>query len=170
MVLASAAGEEGKGFLAANLAAGLASEGKKVLLVDGDLRAPSLHAFFGLDNQRGWGGRIGGQAPLLQDLSQATQVAGLRLVAAGPTPENIGRQVESPAVGELLAQARQEYDHILWLGPPLLNVSDALIFGEHLKGLLLVVQACKAGRQEVGQALELARTARLDLLGVALTF
>jgi Mrp family chromosome partitioning ATPase len=73
-------------------------------------------------------------------------------------------------VGELLDQARQEYDHVLWLGPPLLAASDSLIFGERLRGLLLVAQSCGTGRQEVGQALGLARTAQLDLLGVALTF
>ncbi len=169
LALASTAREEGKGFVAANLAAGLAGEGRRVLLMDGDLRAPSLHRFFDLDNGAGWSGASRQGQPLAQ-LCRPTRVEGLSLLCAGPKPENIGRLVESPALREMLAQARQEFDHVLLLGPPLLAASDSLLFGGQMGGLLLVARSCQTGRQELGQALELARGARLDLAGVVLTF
>ncbi|MBA4358950.1 MAG: hypothetical protein C0405_14625, partial [Desulfovibrio sp.] len=128
LVLTSPVGEEGKNFLAANLAVGLAREGRKVLLVDGDLRGPRLHQFFDLENSRGWGAANLNSADLT-GLARPTKVDGLSLLAAGPAPENIGGLVESPLLARLLKQARESYDQVLLVGPPLLATSDSLIFG-----------------------------------------
>ncbi len=169
MVLVTSAGPgEGKTTTLVNLGVALAQAGKRVLLVDTDLRRPALHKQFGLANEAGLTTLfLAPQAPL-DGLIRATGVGGLSVITSGPIPANPAEVLEFPRTAELLDELRARADYVLLDCPPVLSVADASILAQKADGVLLVAVM---GRTRTGvfknAALTLERV-QARLLGVVL--
>jgi capsular exopolysaccharide synthesis family protein len=167
-LLVTAAGQgEGKTTTTANLGIAMAQEGRKVLLVDTDLRRPALHHLFELDNSRGVTNVLLGAATLAE-MVQATQIENLWILTSGPLPPNPAELLNSASMRELLAELKEEWDVVLCDSPPTMMAADAPILASLLDGVVLVVEQHKTSRHIIAEAVNVLRSAQARLLGVAL--
>lgn len=130
----------GKSFVSANLAAVLALSGKKVLLIDADMRRGHLHEIFGMTTSgTGLSGVLSGQATLA-DAVQVLDTDGLSLLPRGQIPPNPSELLMQPRLTQLLEEASKNYDLVLVDTPPILAVTDAAIVGQKIGATLLVAR------------------------------
>lgn len=165
--VASAQPAEGKTTVACNLAISLAQLGQRVLLVDGDMRRPSLHRVFGLDPGRGLVNVLTGNGEW-RDVVQATEVESLACVTCGPVPPNPAELLSSQRMKDLLQQARAVYGFVVVDSPPLLSVADGRILATQLEGVILVVRAGSTPRDMAQRAHTLIRAVGASLIGLVL--
>lgn len=167
LVVTSPAVGVDKGEAVANLAVTMAQSGRKILLVDCDLRRPFLHTFFDLNNDDGLTNMILNDAekPPLQQ----TGVENLSLLASGPTPPNPADLLGSRKVDQLIENMAKQFDFILFSAPPVVAVADATILGAKVDGVLLVITAGKTRRDHAEKAKEMLEKAHVRVIGVALT-
>ena len=144
---------EGKSATTANLAVALATVGKQVVTVSGDLRKPSLHRFFGLSNEVGLSDVLRGDISIEKAI-QATAVPGVSVIAGGPVPMNPAELLDSSQMHRLVRTLRAKYDIVLLDGPPVLAMADALILCPYGDGVLLIADAEKTSRQALQHARE----------------
>ncbi|HEY3083058.1 MAG TPA: CpsD/CapB family tyrosine-protein kinase [Chloroflexota bacterium] len=167
LLVASASADEGKSTTLANLAVTFAQAGRRTILVDSDLRRPSLHAIFGMPNDQGL------TTMLLQDDAPAplveTPIEGLRLLASGPIPPNPSELLASRRLEGAIARLRDDADLVLFDSPPALAVSDAAVLSRRVDGVVLVVRAGKTRREHAARARQVLERAGARLLGVVLT-
>ena len=131
---------EGKTATVCNLAVALAQAGKRVVIIDADLRRPRLHKVFRVKNLNGLTKYLTADLPL-EDLLHATPIPTLFLINSGPVPPNPLEILGSEKMGKLLGRLKEDFDFILVDTPPILAVSDALVLGSQLDGAMLVVCA-----------------------------
>jgi capsular exopolysaccharide synthesis family protein len=145
---------EGKTTVAANLAIALAETHQRVLLIDGDLRAPGLHEVFGLDNSIGLATILRGDTSACapDSLLKATRIPGLHVLPSGCSPESAPALLHSPHFAEFLEAARPQFDTILIDTPPVLPMPDARVFGRLAGAVILVVRANKTSRDTAALA------------------
>lgn len=167
IVVTSSGPEEGKSTTIANLAVVFAQQGKKVLLVDADMRKPTVHYTFRLDNIFGLTNILTKQRKLT-DTYQATEIDNLYVLSCGPIPPNPAELLASQAMDELLKDAYQTFDMILFDTPPVLAVTDAQILASKANGTILVVHSQKTITDAAIKAKELLQSANSKLLGVVL--
>lgn len=168
MLVTSAAQQEGKSTTAANLAAINAIAGRTVVLVDADLRRPSAHKFFKLDNKFGLTNLLLRDGVPAESMLQSAPIPGLLVLASGPIPPNPAELLGSPRMARVIAQLKEGADVVIFDSPPLLSVSDPVILGAQLEGVALVVDA---GRTRAGMlvgALEALERGAVPVLGVVL--
>jgi non-specific protein-tyrosine kinase len=165
--ITSPAAGEGKSTTAANLALALAEGGQRVIVVDADLRRPSLHTLFGLDRQAGLADVLLGD--LAQLPLQDTAAPGVRLLASGPTPSNPLKALASRRFDEVLTLARAQADVVLVDTAPAGALADAAVLAPRLDGLLLVISAGRTKRDLARRAREQLERVKANLLGVVLT-
>lgn len=134
--------QDGKTTVAANLALAMAHAGKKVLLIDADMRCPKVHQIFHLRHEIGLSDVATGEI-LFENAVQTSEIAGLQLLSAGMTPANPAELLGNIAFERLLDQLRPEYDFIIIDTPPLMAVSDPSIVASRVDALLLVVRMGK---------------------------
>jgi len=167
LVVTSPASGEEKSVAVANLAVTMAQSGRRTVLVDCDLRRPSLHTFFNLHNDAGLTSMI-----LQEDAApplQATSVENLWLLASGPKPPNPADLLGSRKIDQLIEALTQEYDVVLFDAPPVIAVTDAAVLGAKVDGVLLVISAGKSRRDHAERAKEMLEKAKVRIIGVALT-
>ncbi len=167
LVVTSPASGEEKSVAVANLAVTMAQSGRRTVLVDCDLRRPSLHTFFKLSNESGLTSMIlkeGATPPL-----QTTSVENLWLLASGPKPPNPADLLGSRKIDQLIAALTKEYDIVLFDAPPVIAVTDAAVLGAKVDGVLLVISAGKSRRDHAERAKETLEKAKVRIIGVALT-
>ncbi|GEM_PF-4720784 len=158
---------EGKTTVASNLAITMAQAGYRVLLVDGDLRKPSIHGIFGLENDHGL-------STLLSETGEArvyikkTEVENLHVLPGGPTPVNPAELLGSRKMRTLMAETGERYDMVVVDGSPVLGVADANILATMVDGVILVIQASKAKRAHVIRARNQLRGVNARLVGAVL--
>ncbi|OAI51899.1 hypothetical protein AYO47_06680 [Planctomyces sp. SCGC AG-212-M04] len=157
--ITSANSGDGKTTLCSNLASAIAMSGKKVLLVDGDLRRPRIHKLFGLDLERGLSSVIRDGMDL-PDAVQTTLVPNLDVMTVGPRVDNPAELLLSPQFTELVQQLREKYDFVLIDTPPILIVTDPAAVAAHVDGVILVVRNTKRSRPQTRRVRE-----TLDLIG-----
>jgi capsular exopolysaccharide synthesis family protein len=165
-ITSSAAGE-GKSTTVANLAIALAQTGRRLIIVDADLRRPGQHTLFGLDREQGLANVLLGenaQLPL-----QDTPVAGVRLLTSGPMPANPLEVLGSRRFDQVLALARAQADFVLVDTPPAGALADAAVLAPRMEGMLLVVSAGRTRRDMARRAREQLERVNANLLGVVLT-
>jgi succinoglycan biosynthesis transport protein ExoP len=156
---------EGKSLLAANLAVSIAQSGKRVLLIDADMRKPRVHQLFGVTAERGLSSVLRGEA----DLPEAVQegpAPGLWLLPCGPVPSNPSELLSAPRFEELLNLLRDQYDFVLLDTPPLLSVTDPGAVAPRVDGVLLTVRLARKGRLAAERAKEVLGTLGANVVGV----
>ncbi len=166
LVVTSAAADEGKDTMIANLAVTMAQSGRRTLLVDCDLRRPSLHTLFELQSEPGLTNQILGE---IDDLPmQEAGVDNLWLLASGPIPPNPADMLGTKRIDEIIAALVEQYDIVLFDAPPVTAVTDAAVLGVKVDGVLLVVNAGKTRRDQAERAKELLEKANVRIIGAAL--
>jgi capsular exopolysaccharide synthesis family protein len=167
LVVTSAAPEEGKSTTVANLAVTLAQGGRRTILVDCDLRRPSLHEIFGLKAEPGLTDLMlaeEGEAAL-----QETGVEGLKLLASGPKPPNPADMLGAQKLDKIFESLATEAEIVLFDAPPVIAVTDAAVLGAKVDGVLLVISAGKTKRDHAQRAKELLEKANVRIIGATLT-
>jgi len=170
LVVTSAAPNETKSVALANLAIVIAQGGQRVILVDADLRHPTLHEIFGAPNERGLTTLLEGQAALsAPPLIELADVENLQLLTSGPTPLDPAAQLGSKRMDEVIAALQKRADLVLFDAPPILSATDAAVLGMKVDGVLLLVKAGHTSRDHLQQAKEKLEKAHARIFGVALT-
>jgi len=159
--------KDGKTTIAANLAVSMAQSGKKVLLVDADLRHPRIHQVFDIERDVGLSNVIIGEAEL-PDAAQNGCVENLWILTSGPHPPNPSELLTLPEFEQFLEVARRQYDFVLLDSPPLLAVSDPAVVAPRVDGVLLTIRIEKNGRPGAVQARDMLASLGADVLGVVI--
>jgi polysaccharide biosynthesis transport protein len=152
IVLTSANPSEGKTTVASNLALALAETGRRVLLIDGDLRKPRLHQVFNLPNERGLSDLLEGKQQDFQGLVTKTGYGELYLLPAGTAAERIPLLLHSALAAEFLNRVKREFDMVLIDTPPMALISDARDLGRLADGVILVVRSTETTREAAAAA------------------
>ena len=159
---------EGKSTTAANLAVVMAQSGKRVVLVDSDLRRPVQHKYFGLSDQRGLTTALmDGQGPV-EEYLQATEIDNLRVMSSGPLAPNPAELLGSQRMAQVLDELKQHADVLILDSPPVMVVTDPVLLARQVDGTLLVADAGNTRRAVLARALDALRAANARLLGVVL--
>ncbi len=170
LLVTSAAPGEDKSIVLANLAVTMAQGGQRVILVDADLRHPTLHEFFSASNERGLTTLLDGQDALsAPPLSSAADIENLQLLTSGPSPLDPAAQLGSKRMEEIIGALHKRADMVLLDAPPVLAATDATVLGMKVDGVLLVVRAGHTSRDHIQQAKERLEKARVRIVGVTLT-
>ncbi|WP_144113623.1 polysaccharide biosynthesis tyrosine autokinase [Paraburkholderia sp. BCC1886] len=164
VAITSPAPSDGKSFLCANLAALLAESGKKVLLIDADLRRGRLAQYLGRSPQGGLTELLTGQVDL-ETAARSTGVEGLHFISSGAHPPNPSELLTSSRFGEILARLEQEFDLVIVDTPPLLAVADAAVIAHLAGSTVLVMRAGAHTEGHVADALKKLRRARARVVG-----
>lgn len=165
--ITSALQGEGKSSTISNLAISLAHMGRKVLLIDADLRRPRQHRLFNVKNHDGLTNFLVMDLTL-DKLIKETMVPNLFLINSGPIPPNPAELLSSEKMPVLLEEGARRFDFVLIDTPPVLAVTDAQIVGKMVDGLVLVVQAEKTPRDALVQTRELLDLLKIRTLGVVI--
>ncbi|MFW6182635.1 MAG: polysaccharide biosynthesis tyrosine autokinase [Chloroflexota bacterium] len=168
ILVTSASPAEGKSTTVANLATVTAQAGKRVIVVDSDLRRPSLDKVFELPNHHGLTSALLDNRRPLTHYLQNTRVAGLRLLSSGPIPPNPAEMLNSQRMSQIIDQLEEEADTVIFDTPPVLSVADASILAPQVSGCLLVVQAGQTRFAALQQATEALTTAHAQIYGAVL--
>jgi non-specific protein-tyrosine kinase len=168
MVVTSAAPEEGKSTTLANLAVAIAQAGKKVILVDCDLRRPSLQKIFNARNTVGFTDMMRDDALLKKPPLQETSVPDLRLLVSGTIPPNPAELLASKRMEEVIAALLKNADIVLFDAPPVVAVTDAAVLSTKVDAALLVVSAGKTKRDHAKKAKALLDKVNVRLIGTVL--
>lgn len=167
LILTSSGTAEGKSTTASNLAAVYAQQGLKVLLIDADLRKPTVHYTFRLENHAGLTNVLTRQSTLGQAV-QETEVRDLYVLTSGPIPPNPSELLASNQMEELLKEMKQQFDMVIFDTPPILAVADAQILANQVDASILVVSSGKTDKEAALKAKELLVHAKSKLLGAVL--
>jgi capsular exopolysaccharide synthesis family protein len=167
IVLTSAAPSEGKTTIAAHLAIANADRGKKTLLVDGDLRRPSLHAKFGLTPQAGLSNVLTGELAWQDVVLPVEGRPNLTLLPAGPGSHRAADLI-GPRLSTLLDEFAKEYDLVILDSPPLLGFAECLQMATAADGVLIISLAGETRRKAVAEVISVLNRVRANIVGVVL--
>ncbi|MCP1126104.1 CpsD/CapB family tyrosine-protein kinase [Bacillus sp. 3103sda1] len=167
LMVTSPSPSEGKTTTVGNIAVVFAQQGKRVLLVDADLRKPALHQMFQVDNIFGLT-NILTHGERFEKCVQTTNVENLYFLPCGPIPPNPAELLGSKAMKEFLGQAYSMYDLVIFDLPPILPVSDAQIMANQCDASLLVVRSAHTEKEAALKAKRLLEAAKGKLLGAVL--
>jgi len=167
LLVTSASSDEGKTTVLANLAVTLASTGRRVVVVDCDLRRPRLHTVFGVQDGPGLTSMILDES--LAPPYQESTSPNVRVVSSGPLPPNPAELLGSERMARAVAQIAADADFVLFDAPPVTVVSDAAMLAARLDGVVLVVDSGRTRREAGRRAKEQLDRVGARLLGVVLS-
>lgn len=159
--------KDGKTTVACNLAAGLALNGRKILLVDADFRRPEIHRIFGFQNEVGFSGVLSGQTQF-KEAVQESQVPNLSIMTSGPKPPNATELFESQLYNDFIERASEEFDHVIFDTGPFLVVSESFAMAPRVDGVVTVVRAHKDSRGILARMRDTLRQVKAEHLGIVL--
>lgn len=167
LFITSARANEGKTTVSLNLASTYAHAGNRVLLIDADLRNPSLHTMMGTPDHKGLTGYLSGEVDIKQ-LAQTSNVQNLDLIPAGKIAHDPAEMLASRRMEELLKIAGNTYDMILIDGPPILGLADAMILASHATLTVMTVDSSSTRTSTITNALKRLRQSGLSVTGLLL--
>ncbi len=156
---------DGKSLMIANLAIMVAQSGKRVLLIDADLRRPRQHKIFGMEPAKGLAEVLAGEVEAAA-APVASCVPGLSILPCGKIPPNPSELLTSPRFKELLEAMRAQYDYVLVDTPPLLAVTDPCVVAGRVDGLFLTIRLTRKGRPDAERAREILTGLNVKVFGV----
>ncbi|GEQ49553.1 MAG: CpsD/CapB family tyrosine-protein kinase [Staphylococcus simulans] len=165
LVVTSSGPSEGKSLTSANLAVVFAQTGQKVLLVDADMRKPTIYKTFQLNNESGLSTVLSTGAGVVETV-QNTPVENLSVLTNGPKPPNPSELLASVKMNQIIDEMRNLYDVIIFDMPPVVTVTDAQIMSSKADGTLLVVRENWTRKDALNQAKESLALVKARLLGV----
>lgn len=158
---------EGKSTISANLAISLAIDGRKVLLIDADMRHPRIHKLFAVPPMPGLSDAITGSASL-HDIVRPTEIPNLSIICAGTTPPNPVSLLGSNIFGDALEGLREEFQHIIIDTPPTLGVPDSRILSPFIDAAILVLKYHSTSREAARSARLILSQVHTKLIGIVL--
>ncbi|MGE6377377.1 CpsD/CapB family tyrosine-protein kinase [Peribacillus muralis] len=167
MIFTSANPGEGKSTTSINVAAVFAQQGKRILIIDADLRKPSVHTNLNMENFLGLTNIITKQNQL-QEAIQSSIYPNLDVLTSGPIPPNPSELLGSNGMENVLEEAKMNYDLVILDTPPVNAVTDAQILANMTDGVVLVVSSGSTEIQQAKKAKELLHNANAKLLGAIL--
>jgi len=165
MLVTSSSKGEGKSVTSVNLATAMAMDGKRVILVDADLRRPNVHRLMQMPSSPGLSEVLVGMRTL-DEAIQPTELENLRVICAGPIPPNPAELLNSRAFDHLLEELDERADIVIFDSPPCIPVTDPLIIASRMDGVVLVLQVGQTRKAAVKHAQELLLRARARVIGV----
>ncbi len=167
ILVTSPAPDDGKSTVCANLGVVMAQAQSRVLLVDCDLRKPTIHKFFDLDNRLGLTNLLAQNRPL-DDVVYATRVDELYVIPSGPIPPNPSELLGTVRMAGLISRLREEYDMMLIDAPPVIAVTDAVLLAPKVDSVLLVLKAGTTRIEVAQEAKNALQNAGAKSIGVVL--
>jgi capsular exopolysaccharide synthesis family protein len=172
ILITSGSANDGKTTVAVNLATTLVAEGRKILLIDANLRRPRLHSIFAGEKgetqvSTGLSNLLAGQCDLQQTI-RPSGMEGLSIIESGPMPANPAETLGSEAMQRLIGQLRDSYDYVIIDGPPVLLASEAKILAKYVDGTILVFNAAVTRRGTGVRTLGELKQVNADILGCVL--
>jgi len=158
---------DGKSIVATNLAAGLALNGRRILLVDANFRRPELHKIFGLGNEAGLSDVLN-NLDSFDTLVQETSVPNLSVLPSGAKPTNATELMESQLLIDFIERALEEFDHVIFDSGPMLFVSESVALAPRVDGVVTVVRARSNSRGLLQRMRDGLRQVKAEHLGVVL--
>lgn len=168
LVVTSTIPSEGKSLLASNLAIVTAQTGLKTLLVDADLRRPSVHKVFQLHSPTGLSAYLNESVSSLNDIVHTTEVPNLDVICAGAIPSNPSELSGSKRMRQLLNEIMSRYDRVFLDCPPVSAVSDPLVIASMADGVVFLTKFNKIRREHARKSIQRIQDAGIHLLGVVL--
>ena len=168
LMLTSAQAQEGKSTSSVALALALVRVGARVLLIDADMRNPSLHKIYDRPLGLGLSNVLTGNGQLV-DYIQDSGTANLSLLMAGPIPPNPAELLSADLIVRILAEASKRFDHVIVDGPPVLGLADAPLLSRAVEGTVLVVEAGRTPATRARHAIERLFAVRTHIIGAVLT-
>lgn len=170
IMVTSTVQEEGKSHVSSNLAVAYAQLHPRVLLIDGDLRRPSLHRKFQISNEKGLSNFLaaGVDVDELDGLMADSGIANLKLLPCGPRPPNPSELLNTPRVAALLQWARDRFDRVIVDSPPIFPISDTILWGRQVKHAVFVVRFGKTRIPIIRSATKRMEVSGIKSLGVVI--
>ena len=168
ILITSALPQEGKSTTCINTSIVLAQKGSRVLLVDADLRRPSIHKTLGTGPRTGLSNVLTGSASLQQAIVRSPILPSLYILPAGTPPPNPAELLASSHLKDVLADLREEYDHIVIDSPPTLSVTDAVVMSTRADAVVLVIRCGQTRKQALRRSRDLLLQVNARVCGVLL--
>lgn len=168
IMVTSALPQEGKTTTSINCAVVLAQKGVRVLLIDADLRRPSIHKTLGMGPHSGLSNVLTGTTTLDQAITRTTILPNLFVLAAGTPPPNPAELLASANMKEVLAKLCEEYDHIVIDTPPTLSVTDAVVLSPRADAVVLVIRSAQTTKQALRRSRDILTQVNAKVVGVLL--
>ncbi len=167
IMVTSASPGEGKSTTVANLAVVLAQQGKRVLLIDADLRKPTVHYTFKVSNIYGVTSVLTRQRTLSEAIVTTT-IPDVDVLPSGPVPPNPSEIIDSKSMTHLIEEAKELYDYVLFDTPPIMIVTDAQVLAHRVDGVIMVISSGKTEIESAIKGKELLENANAKILGTVL--
>lgn len=168
IMVTSALPQEGKTTTSINCAVVLAQKGVRVLLIDADLRRPSIHKTLGMGPRSGLSNVLTGSTTLEQAIARTTVLPNLHVLPAGTPPPNPAELLASTNMRDVLAQLSQQYDHIVIDTPPSLSVTDAVVLSPRADAVVLVIRSGQTTKQALRRSRDILAQVNAKVVGVLL--
>ena len=168
ILVTSARPQEGKTTTSINTAIVLAQKGVRVLLVDADLRRPSVHKMLGVGPRSGLSNVLTGSATLQQAITISPVLPNLSILPAGTPPPNPAELLASSNMRDLIAELREQFDHIVLDTPPTLSVTDAVVLSPRADATILVIRSGQTTKQALRRARDILMQVNAHVAGVLL--
>lgn len=168
ILFASSLSGDGKTTSCFNTACAFALQGSRVLLVDADLRKPSLHSMLQMKNESGLSNCLSSHESPLSVVLQHSDLQSLHIMTAGPIPPDPSELLSSKRFGEVLRQLEENFDFVFIDAPPVLMVTDPVVMAQNVDGVVLVIRAGVTRRSFLRRALDLLASSRSKVLGAVL--
>ena len=168
IMITSARPQEGKTTTSINTAIVLAQKGVRVLLIDADLRRPSVHKTLGMGPRSGLSNVLTGSVTLDHAIARSPILSNLFILPAGTPPPNPAELLASAHMRDLLADLREKYDHIVIDTPPTLSVTDAVVLSQRVDAIILVIRSSKTTKQALRRSRDILTQVNAHITGVLL--